>query len=134
MCYQLRDDVNFVIHTHQTYASIQGLSGLDINGIEGESAAILGDNVPLASYGLPGTKKLRNGVVNAILRSDSKAALMLHHGALCMGADYDDAFRVANELEKVCRERVFARFTEVSGKTAESFRSCSQRARSSVYS
>ena len=29
MCYQLRDDVNFVIHTHQTYASIQGLSGLD---------------------------------------------------------------------------------------------------------
>lgn len=126
MCYQLRDDVNFVIHTHQTYASIQGLSGLDINGIEGESAEILGsDNVPLAAYGLPGTKKLRSGVVNAILRSESKAALMLHHGALCMGADYDDAFKVANELEKVCKDRVFARFTEVSGKTADTFRSIS---------
>ncbi|MBR5409818.1 MAG: class II aldolase/adducin family protein [Clostridia bacterium] len=125
MCYQLRENVNFVIHTHQTYASIQGLSGMDVNGIEGESAEVLGDNVPVAAYGLPGTKKLRKGVVEAILRSDSKAALMLHHGALCMGTDYDDAFRVANELEKVCKERVFARFTEVSGKTADTFRSIS---------
>lgn len=124
-CYQLRENVNFVIHTHQTYASLQGLSGLDINDIEGESAAILGNNVPVAAYGLPGTKKLKNGVVDAILRSDSKAALMIHHGALCMGADYDEAFRVASELEKVCKERIFARFTEVSGKTAESFASLS---------
>lgn len=124
-CYQLRENVNFVIHTHQTFASLQGLSGMDINDISGESAAILGNNVPVAAYGLPGTKKLKNGVVDAILRSDSKAALMIHHGALCMGADYDEAFRVASELEKVCKERILSRFTEVSGKTAESFASLS---------
>ena len=125
MCYQLRGNVNFVIHTHQTYASLIGLAGSDVNGIEGEDAEILGDNVPVAAYGLPGTGKLRAGVVEAILRSDSKAALMLHHGALCMGTDYDDAFKVANTLEKVCKEHIFTRFAEVTGKTADTFRSIS---------
>jgi len=121
-CYQIRDNVNFVIHTHQTYASIIGLSGFDINEIEGESGAILGECVPLASYGLPGTKKLKNGVVDALLRApSSKACLMLHHGALCVGESLEEAFKVANELEKVCKERIYGRFYEVTGNTAKSF-------------
>ncbi|MCH5197408.1 MAG: class II aldolase/adducin family protein [Oscillospiraceae bacterium] len=121
-CYRLRDNVNFVIHTHQTYASIIGLSGLDINEIEGESAKILGDSVPLAAYGLPGTKKLKNGVVDALLRApSSNACLMLHHGALCVGNSLQEAFTVANELEKVCKERIYNRFYEISGNTAKSF-------------
>lgn len=120
-CYKLRPEVNFVIHTHQTYASLVGLAGLDINGIAGESADIIGDNVPVAAYGLPGTKTLRKGVVTALKRSSSKAALMIHHGALCVGADLDDAFRVANELEKVAKQRLLDRYAELTGKTADDF-------------
>lgn len=120
-CYKLRAEVNFVIHTHQTYASLVGLTGMDINGITGESAAVIGDNVPVAAYGLSGTKKLRNGVIEALKRSDSKAALMLHHGALCVGTDLDDAFRVANELEKVAKQRLLDRYAELTGKTADGF-------------
>ena len=33
-CYRLRSDVNFVIHTHQTMASVAGLKGYDINHLE----------------------------------------------------------------------------------------------------
>lgn len=126
VCYRLRPEVNFVIHTHQTYASLVGLAGLDINGITGESAKIIGDNVPVAAYGLPGTKKLRNGVLEALRRSTSKAALMIHHGAVCVGTDLEDAFKVANELEKVSKQRLLDRYYELTGKTADEFVSISK--------
>ena len=122
-CYALRPETNFVIHTHQTYASLLGLSGCDVNDLEGDAAEIIGNHVPLAAYGLPGTKKLRAGVTDAILRSDSKAVLMLHHGALCMGDSLENAFNVANTLEKVCKARIFTKFHDVTGKTAENFES-----------
>lgn len=120
-CYALRPEVNFVIHTHQTYASLIGMSGCDINSIEGEAKKVIGDNVPLAAYGLPGTGKLRKGVVEALKRSSSKAVLMHHHGALCTGADLEDAFRVAELLEEVCKNRINERYRELTGSIADSF-------------
>ncbi|MBQ7639029.1 MAG: class II aldolase/adducin family protein [Clostridia bacterium] len=121
-CYKLRENVNFVIHTHQTYASLVGLSGFDINEIKGDSAAVLGECVPLAAYGLPGTGKLKKGVADALKRApEAKACLMIHHGALCVGESLEDAFKVANELEKVCKERIQARFSDVTGRAAKSF-------------
>ena len=120
-CYLLRGDVDFVIHTHQTFASLAGLSGRDINGLTGEAETVIGSNVPLAAYGLPGTGKLKAGVVAALQRSTSKAVLMHHHGALCLGGSLEDAFHVANLLEDVCRQTLFERYRELTGKTAESF-------------
>lgn len=120
-CYLLRPECNFVIHTHQANASIVSVLGCDINNIEGYSRDIIGDNIPLAAYGLPGTGKLRQGVVNALKRSDSKAVIMKHHGAVCLGADYDEAFKIASELEAVCEKFVFDRYSELTAKKAESF-------------
>lgn len=122
-CYRLRPDVNFVIHTHQTMASVAGLKGYDINHLEGESAKIIGKHVPLAAYGLPGTKTLKEGVTAAVQRSSSKAILMKHHGAVCMGTDLDNAFLVANELEKVCKEMFLERYRELTGRTIDTFES-----------
>lgn len=118
-CYKLRPEVNFVIHTHQVNASIISALGNDINNIEGENATAIGTNVPIAAYGLPGTKKLRKGVIDAITRSDSKAAIMAHHGAVCMGVDYDDAFNVANKLEAVCEKYVLDKYASLTGSVAE---------------
>lgn len=117
--YKLRPEVNFVIHTHQMQASVVSALGFDINAVKGESAEVIGDNVPLASYGLPGTGKLRKGVVEAIKRSDSKAVIMAHHGALCMGESYEDAFAVASELEKVCEHFIVNKYHEWTGAVAE---------------
>ena len=117
--YRLRPEVNFVIHTHQMQASVVGALGFDVNYVSEKSAKIVGNDVPLASYGLPGTGKLRAGVVAAIQRTDSKAVLMAHHGALCMGADYDEAFKVANELEIICEDCLKRKYNDVTGKVAE---------------
>ena len=120
-CYELRPDINFVIHTHQKNASVVSTLGLDINNIAGEEAEIIGTDVPCATYGLPGQPKLREGVINALKRSPSKAAIMKHHGAVCLGTDYEDAFAVANALESVCEKFIIERCCEVSGKAVETF-------------
>lgn len=120
-CYELRPDINFVIHTHQKNASVVSTLGLDINNIAGEEAEIIGTDVPCATYGLPGQPKLREGVINALKRSTSKAAIMKHHGAVCLGTDYEDAFAVANALENVCEKFIVERCCEVSGKAVETF-------------
>lgn len=116
--YKLRKDVNFVIHTHQKNASALSFLGYDINSVPEESRDIIGNDIPVASYGLPGTGKLRKGVTAAIERSSSKAVIMAHHGALCMGSDYDEAFKVAAELESVCEKFLLDRLQAVSGKVS----------------
>ena len=118
-CYKLRPEVNFVIHTHQVNASIVSALGMDINNVDGENAQVVGTNLPIASYGLPGTKKLRKGVIDAITRSDAKAAVMAHHGAVCMGVDYDDAFNVAQKVEDICEQYVVDKYTSLTGKVAD---------------
>lgn len=119
-CYKHRPDVNFVIHTHQMNASIVSALGVDITGIEGRSAEIIGTELVTGGYGLPGTKTLRKGVISALERTSSKAVIMAHHGAVCMGVDYEDAFAVANEVEIVCEKFVLRKYKDVSGRIGES--------------
>ncbi|MDR1630708.1 MAG: class II aldolase/adducin family protein [Oscillospiraceae bacterium] len=121
--YQLKPDMNFVIHTHQPFASAVSALGFDVNNIAGESRDIIGDHVPCAAYGMPSTGKLKKGVRAALARSDSKAVLMAYHGALCMGVDYEDTFAVAAELEKVCEGYILSKYQAVTGSIAEGFRS-----------
>jgi len=104
--YKLRPEVNFVIHTHQFRASVVGATGLPIDNVPEEYKAILGDCVPVAAYGMPSTDKLRKALETSYRDyPDSKAFMMIHHGACCLGADFDEAFKVSETLEEVCRIR-----------------------------
>lgn len=90
--YRLRPDVDFVIHTHQFYASAVCAEGIDTLF------------APCAGYGLPGTGKLKRAVVQVIRdNQQSKAFLMARHGALCLGESFEDAFAVAEKLERQCK-------------------------------
>ncbi len=109
--YALKPDVNFVIHTHQAGASIAGVLGKDVGVAGAEARELLGHRVLLAAYGLPGTKKLRKGVMNAVSRSEGRAVLMSHHGALVYGEDRAAAFAAAQALEDECR-RFYASVSE----------------------
>ncbi|MDR1463818.1 MAG: class II aldolase/adducin family protein [Oscillospiraceae bacterium] len=118
--YLLRPAVHFVIHTHQRNASIVAAARQEIPEVDERYAGILGRIVPLASYGLPGTGKLRKGVVAALLGCpDGNAVLMAHHGALCVGRDAEEAFRVADTLELACAAFLRKKFGEIAGKAAD---------------
>lgn len=104
--YRLRKNVNFVIHTHQVNASAISIMGQDITELDKYGSGykmILGGRIPCAEYGLSATEKLRKAVASQIERhKDSTAILMRHHGALCMGKDFDDSFAISASLEDIC--------------------------------
>lgn len=99
--YELFPEVNFVIHTHQTYATALGLSGWDKMKMTEEEAAKLG-SVARADYGLPGQKSLRENVRKA-LGTGAGIVLMVNHGALILGNSREDTLEKAELLEEVCR-------------------------------
>ena len=86
--YQVRPDVNFILHTHQNYATAVS--------VDEEHK----DFAPVASYALPGTKSLVKNV-KAVLTSfkNMDTVLMARHGALIMSKNYEDAFTKAVILE-----------------------------------
>lgn len=100
LVYRSRPNVNFVIHTHQSMASATGTVGLKEIPVTGDS--LTGGCIPVAAYGLPGTKRLREGIKAELARCTGNAILMMHHGALCFGADYEETFATARQLEESC--------------------------------
>lgn len=120
--YKLFPDMQFVIHTHQEYASV--ISACGLHAIELENAdPCLADKVICADYALPSTKKLREHVAVALTHSTGKAVIMKHHGALCFGSDDEEAFHVALELEKACKNYITAEYIKLSGsKDADLYR------------
>lgn len=102
--YQTYDDVGFVIHTHQPYASAIGLAGFDRLDITEEEQQTLG-GIALAGYGLSGTKTLINAVKSA-LQSGAQTVLMIHHGALICGRDKEQAMTRATLLEEISRRNL----------------------------
>ena len=96
--YALRSHVGFIIHTHQYYAS----------AVAAECRTIR--KAPCAAYALPGTTKLKKFVADAIKNNPyENMFLMARHGTLILGADMDEAFARAEELEKKCKDLVEAR-------------------------
>jgi len=117
--YLLRPEAGFVVHTHQHNASIAAVMGKDI-AVADWWVDVVGATVPIAAYGLPGTGKLKKGVTKALQEHPgSRAILMAHHGALCVGADAQEAFRVADALEQVCLAFLKARLLTFTGDAAE---------------
>ncbi|MCR5484263.1 MAG: class II aldolase/adducin family protein [Clostridiales bacterium] len=113
-CYRLRKDTGFVIHTHQTNASVLSVLPVNLTVKTPREVALLGAVIPIASYGLPGTKKLRKGVSSALTANpDSKAVIMAHHGAVCLGRDFGEAFKIALSLEKLCEEKLIGRINTI---------------------
>jgi L-fuculose-phosphate aldolase len=103
--YKASPEMNFIIHTHQTYASCLSVAGFsDIKPTHDEESE-LGGGVALAEYGLPGSGRLRKNVVKALTAGHS-AVLMEKHGALLTGKDRETAFRRAGILEEICRRSV----------------------------
>ena len=106
--YKRHSKANFVIHTHQDYAT--DLSSLalpvEVGLIDPELALITGDVVPCASYGMNATSRLIGNVDHAMVsQPHAKAILMQNHGAVCYGKSYEETFSVVRALEEACRKQ-----------------------------
>ena len=99
--YDLRPEVNFIIHTHQFYASVIAADRQDT------------DFSPCAEYALPGTKKLIENISKVILTNpDKKSFLLASHGVVALGNDFDDAFFEAKKLEEASKKAIKKRIPD----------------------
>ena len=107
--YLLHQNISFVIHTHQHYASVICAEENDVTDEDGT-------HIVCASYGLPGTKKLRTAVEKSMKENiESKVFLLAKHGALLLGEDYEETFSLAKKLENSCKtifDKRSEKFTE----------------------
>lgn len=110
--YQVRGDVNAIVHTHQVYASALTLIKAPIPALFDEQVRFLGRSVEIIPYAPSGTKMLKNTVAKHV-RNHNNAYMMQNHGALVFGHDMQRAVHNVEILEKcslayllaVCAER-----------------------------
>ena len=97
--YQVRQDVNAVIHTHQVYTSALTLIKAPIPTLFDEQARFLGRSVDIIPYAPSGTGFLKNTVAKHV-RNHNNAYMMQNHGALVFGHDMERAVHNVEILEK----------------------------------
>ncbi len=106
--YRTRKNINAVIHTHQMNASTVAAARREVPPILDDMVQIIGPTVRVADYALPSTRKIVKTTVKAL--KGRQAALMANHGAVCIGADMNEAFVVTEVLEKACKAFIEAEF------------------------
>lgn len=114
--YQVRPDVNAVIHTHQVYTSALSLIKAPIPTLFDEQARFLGRSVEIIPYAPSGTGFLKNTVAKHV-KNHNNAFMMQNHGALVFGHDMERAVHNVEVLEKcalayllaICSERKVSR-------------------------
>lgn len=97
--YQVRGDVNAIVHTHQVYASALTLIKAPIPALFDEQTRFLGRSVEIIPYAPSGTGMLRDTVAKHV-RSHNNAFMMQNHGALIFGHDMERAVHNVEILEK----------------------------------
>ena len=109
--YQVRGDVNAIIHTHQVYASALTLINKPIPALFDEQVRFLGRRVEIIPYAPSGTGILKNKIARQV-KNHHNAYLMQNHGALVFGEDMLRAIHNMEILEKCSLAYLLALCTE----------------------
>lgn len=99
--YRVYPNVKAQIHTHSTYATSFAVNNIDIPVILIEMVPILGGNVRVAHFELPGIEALGLSAVASL--EDRNACLLANHGALAVGGSLEQAYINAACLEDVAK-------------------------------
>jgi len=104
--YNAREDVQAIVHTHSAYATAMAVARRGIPGAIEDLVQIVGGNVRVNEYALPGTEQLGINTVKAM--EGRNAVLLANHGMLGTGRDLEEAFKVCQIVEKAAQITIFA--------------------------
>lgn len=97
--YQVRVDVNTIIHTHQVYTSALTLVNAPIPALFDEQVRWLGREVKIIPYAPSGTGMLKKMITKNV-KDNHNAYMMKNHGALIFGDTSERAIHNVEILEK----------------------------------
>lgn len=109
--YQVRKDVNAIVHTHQVYASALTLIKAPIPSLFDEQVRFLGRSVDIIPYAPSGTGMLKNTIARHV-QNHNNAYMMQNHGALIFGHDMERAVHNVEILEKCSLAYLLALLSE----------------------
>ncbi len=98
-----REDVNVVLHSQSPYATAVACMDRrpDNFNFTAEMALHVGETIPMIPYFRPGSPELASHVIDALTEHNS--AMLLKHGQVVCGKDFDQAFERAMFFEMGCR-------------------------------
>lgn len=97
-----RPDVNAIVHSHPTFATVLAIARKDIPACHYMVAAFGSTDVRCAPYATFGTKELSVHAVAAL--EDRMGCLLANHGMIALGENLDKAMWRAVELETIARQ------------------------------
>jgi L-fuculose-phosphate aldolase len=99
--YAARGEAGAVLHAHPPYATAIACLGKDLPAVHYMVAVAGGASVRCAGYATFGTAELSAAALAAL--EGRTACLLANHGIVALGADLDEALRVAEEIERVAQ-------------------------------
>lgn len=111
--YQTKPDVNFIIHTHQKFASVLSCSSSFLEIAENDAAFFLGSVVPVVQYAESGTALLAHNTINTFRNYQTSSILLSNHGAVCCGTDSTSSYERIKLLEDISKKRIFSKLPEI---------------------
>jgi L-fuculose-phosphate aldolase len=100
--HKARKKINAVVHAHPPFCSALAVAGMDIPPLIDEQVVLIGGEVKVAQYALPGTPELAKNAVSAL--GPRNAVILANHGVLAVGRDMREALTIcelAEELAKI---------------------------------
>lgn len=105
--YQSRPDIQGIVHTHSAYATAHSVSRVTLPGLVEDLVMIVGGEVEVAEYHLPGTVQLAQAAVSTL--RDKNAVFLANHGLVGVGNSLEEALKVCQVVEKSAQIHVMSR-------------------------
>ncbi|HHW06999.1 MAG TPA: class II aldolase/adducin family protein [Clostridia bacterium] len=105
--YQARPEVNGVVHVHSVYATAWAAARQPVPGALEDLVQIVGGEVRVSRYALPGTRELAQYAVEAL--ENRMAALLANHGLIALGRDLPEALKTCQVVEKAAQALLYAK-------------------------
>jgi ribulose-5-phosphate 4-epimerase/fuculose-1-phosphate aldolase len=99
--YKRRPDLQAIVHTHSVFASACAVARRSIPPVIEDLVQLVGGEVGVAAYALPGTAELGLSAVAAL--GDKQAVLLANHGVVGCGTSLREALLACELVEKAAQ-------------------------------
>ena len=104
--YKAKKNINAIVHTHSVYCTAFAIARKPIPATCEDMVQIVGGKIEVAEYFLPGSKELAQSAVTAL--GNKSACLMANHGLITVADHLDEAYKIAQIVEKSAQAVIYA--------------------------
>jgi len=106
-CYKVREDVSAVIHTHPIFSIAYAFQGETLKPFTPDMVALLGSEIPVIEYVVPGGKEFASEVGKVI--KNCNGVLVKNHGLVTVGSNLKEAYYRTLLIEDGIKMVIFAK-------------------------